>query len=358
MTIKGTNVRDFTSGAGNLEVEVVHGEVFETLSALYAIPDCMDDGTEYDDEGLLTRISERLDEDLASRVVELEDSWSLYLGLMGIAYDQGLGDSMSRFLEVLRSLDPMEFRRTVLGAAHPVSDDPNQLEAAARGEADAVGAVLGKHHAGLRDFLLEEQGVSTQRLIDVIERFHDQGMRPELDAIGPLLARDAAEKRALAKTLPAELFVERATKGVTFEPGPGVRGVVLVPSVVLRPWTLMVEHRSIRIFVYAIDEEVIHADPTAPPGYLVDLYKALGDERRLRLLAELWVGEQDLKTLTEKLDLAKSTVHHHLRTLRTAGLVRVIVREEDKVYGIRKEALVDAGPLLEGFLNRLQTKES
>ena len=357
MTIKGSNVRDFTSGAGSLEVEVVHGEVFETLSALYAIPDCVDDGTDYDDEGLITRISERLDDDLAARVVDLEDSWSLYLGLMGIAYDREVGDAMGRFIEVLRSLDPIEFRRTVLGAAHPVSDDPDLLEAAVRGEPDAIDAVLGEHHAGLRDFLLEEPATSTGRLIDVIERFHDQGMRPELEAIGPMLARDAAEKRALAKTLPAELFVERATKGVTFEPGPGVRGVVLIPSVVLRPWTLMVEHRSIRIFVYAVDEEAINADPTAPPSYLVELYKALGDERRLRLLAELWVGDQDLKTLAHKLELAKSTVHHHLRTLRTAGLVRVIVRDEDKVYGIRKEALVDAGPLLEGFLNRLQPKE-
>jgi DNA-binding transcriptional ArsR family regulator len=357
MTIKGTNIRDFTSGAGRLEVEVVHGEVFETLSALYAIPDCVDDGTDYDDEKLITRISQRLDEDLSARVVDLEDSWSLYLGLMGIAYDRGVGQAMDDFIEVLRALDPLEFRRTVLGAAHPVSDDPTLLDAAARGEVDAVHAVLGEHHAGLRDFLLEEPATSTEQLIDVIERFHDQGMRPELEAIGPMLERDAAEKRALAKTLPAELFVERATKGVTFEPGPGVRGVVLIPSVVLRPWTLMVEHRSIRIFVYSVDEETINADPTAPPSYLVELYKALGDERRLRLLAELWVGDQDLKTLSHKLELAKSTVHHHLRTLRTAGLVRVIVRDEDKVYGIRKEALVDAGPLLEGFLNRLQPKE-
>lgn len=357
MTIKGTNVRDFTTGAGRLDVEVVHGEVFETLAALYAIPDCADEGTDYDDEGLIARISERLDDDLAAHVIQIEDSWSLYLGLMGIAYDRELGGSMERFLELLRQLDPIELRHAVLAAAHPLSDDADLLDAAARGEAESVDAVLGDHHTGLREFLLEEPGASTERLIGVIERFHDQGMRPELATITPLLARDADEKQALAKTLPPELFVEKATKGVTFEPGPGVRGVVLVPSVVLRPWTLMVEHRSIRIFVYSIDEETLLADPAAPPSYLVELYKALGDERRLRLLAELWVGEQDLRSLADTLGLAKSTIHHHLRMLRTAGLVRVIVREDDKVYGIRKEALVDAGPLLEGFLNRLQTKE-
>lgn len=357
MTVKGSKVRDYTTGANRLRVEVVSGEVYETLAALYAVPDCVDAGTEYDDQGLIQRMSERLDEQLSAAVVDLEDSWSLYLGLLGIAYDEGVGASMPDFIAHLRALDPMELRRTILAAGHPMSKDPEVLEAAAAGDAEAVEAVTGEHHGGLKRFLLDAPEPSTAQLIDVIEGFHDQAMRPEFEMIGPTLERDAADKRGLAKTLPPEVFVEKATRGVTFEPGPGVRGVILVPSVVLRPWTLMVEHHALRMFVYSVDEEVINADPTAPPAYLVDLYKALGDERRLRLLAELWVGESDLKTLSQKVDLAKSTIHHHLRALRAAGLVRVIVRDDDKVYAIRKEALPDAGPLLEGFLNRLTPKE-
>ena len=92
------------------------------------------------------------------------------------------------------------------------------------------------------------------------------------------------------------------------------------------------------------------ADPAAPPTHLVDLYKALGDERRLRLLAALAREDADLKTLSENVDLAKSTTHHHLRVLRGAGLVRVVVSEHDKRYTLRKEGLAEAGPLLDGFL--------
>jgi DNA-binding transcriptional ArsR family regulator len=357
MTAKGTRVRDYTTGGQDLEVDVVHGEVYETLTALYAVPDCVDHGTDYDDSGLIDRMASRLDDDLSQVVVNLKDSWSLYLGLIGIAYEEGLGASMTDFVAHLRALDPMELRRIILEAGHPKSKDPELLERAVDGDAEAIDAVLGDHHEGLRRFLGDEPEASVTHLIRVIEGFHDQALRPELESVLPTLERDAADKALLSKTLTPELFVEKATNGITFEPGPGVENIVLVPSIVIRPWTLLVEHGSTRLFIYSVDEEVINADPAAPPAYLVELYKALGDERRLRLLAELWFGESDLKSLAQKLDIAKSTVHHHLRALRTAGLVRVILRDTDKVYGLRKEALPDAGPLLEDFLNRLKPKE-
>jgi DNA-binding transcriptional ArsR family regulator len=356
MTVKGNKVRDFTTGSDRLAVDVVHGEVYETLAALYALPEC-DGGMEYDDRGLLERITGRLEKSLAAVVVDLKDSWSVYLGLIGIAYDEGTGGSMSEFVARLRRFDPLELRRIILYAGHPKSRDPELLDAAVAGDEEAIESALGEHHGGLKQFLLQDPSASVTQLVDTIESFHEQAMKPELASILPALERDAAEKAALSKTLAPEVFVERATRGITFEPSPGVRGVVLMPSVVMRPWTLMVEHRELRMFVYSVAEEAINADPTAPPAYLVELYKALGDERRLRLLAELWVGESDLKSLAQKLDVAKSTAHHHLRALRTAGLVRVIVRENDKVYALRKESLADAGPLLEGFLSRLQPKE-
>lgn len=356
MTAKGSKVRDYTTGGNGIAVDVVNGEVYETLAALYAVPECSG-GVEYDDSGLLERLASRLDDDLSETVVGIKDSWSLYLGMVGIAYERGLGGSMADFVAHLRGLDPMELRRTILQAGHPKSKDPDLLRRAVAGEADAIEAVLGEHHESLRRFLGEEPEASARRLVDTLEGFHDQAMRPELDAIMPVLERDVADKAALSKNLAPELFVEKATNGITFEPGPGVERIALVPSIVIRPWTLLVEHGSTRMFVYSVDEEAINADPAAPPAYLVELYKALGDERRLRLLAELWLGEADLKSLAERLDLAKSTVHHHLRALRTAGLVRVILRDHDKVYGLRKESLSDAGPLLEEFLNRLTPKE-
>ena len=357
MEVTKSRVRDFTTGVDSLEVDVVHGEVYETLAALYAIPDCFESGAEYQDSALIERLKDRLDDELAGSVIELDDSWSVYLGLLGLAYDLGKGHSMDGFVAHLRAMDPLDFRRMILAGGHPASTEPEKLEAAVNGDSDAIDQVLGDHHSALRKFLLAAPTESARLLIDVIERFHDQAMRPELGALLPTLERDAHDKRAFAKTLPAETFVEKATRGVTFEPSAGVRGIVVIPSIVLRPWTLMVQHHALRIFVYSVDEDALNADPAAPPAFLIELYKALGDERRLRLLAELWRGDTDLKTLSQRVDLAKSTTHHHLRALRTAGLVRVVVRDDDKVYSLRKDALADAGPLLEDFLTRIPSKE-
>ena len=50
-------------------------------------------------------------------------------------------------------------------------------------------------------------------------------------------------------------------------------------------------------------------------------FRALGDETRLRLLEILIDGDCSVGELMETTGLGQSLVSHHLRTLRTAGLV-------------------------------------
>ena len=57
------------------------------------------------------------------------------------------------------------------------------------------------------------------------------------------------------------------------------------------------------------------------PLRLVRLSKALGDEKRLRILRALADGEKSLMELAEMFGLAKTTMHHHMIILRSAGLV-------------------------------------
>jgi DNA-binding transcriptional ArsR family regulator len=49
--------------------------------------------------------------------------------------------------------------------------------------------------------------------------------------------------------------------------------------------------------------------------------------------------------------LAKSTVIHHMRALRTAGLVLITVGD-DKEYSLRPQAIPEAGRLLQAYLGR------
>ena len=144
--------------------------------------------------------------------------------------------------------------------------------------------------------------------------------------------------------------MEAATNGVTFKLQPEVSGVVLVPSAVVRPWVAITELGSLRIFVYPVSAESLSADPDAPSPWMVSFYKALADEKRLRILNLLASGPATLSEVAERVGLAKSTVIHHIRALRTAGLVLITVGDEHE-YSLRPQAVPEAGRLLQAYLS-------
>ena len=147
----------------------------------------------------------------------------------------------------------------------------------------------------------------------------------------------------------APRLVETTTNGVTFEMQADMTGVLLIPSKIIRPWTVMSDHDGMQIFAYSVADEHLHADPDAPPSYLVELYKALADARRLKMLAFLAETPRSLMEVAEHVDLAKSTAHHHLRILRSAGLVRVTVGKT-KDYSLRTDRVPEAQRLLDAYL--------
>jgi DNA-binding transcriptional ArsR family regulator len=352
MTVSGPRVRDYTATTASLDVVVDASETYEVLIGLYVYGEGRKDDTEYDDAAFFERIDERISVELKSEIDELGSCWSVWLSLLGVAWERELR-TIHDLVGYLRGADPAEFRGHLLemsGISTAKGHSPETIALAVAGDEATLEELLDAHFSGLRRLLETRQPESRDRVAAVIERFYNEAMIDELATTLPLLVRDASEKQALAKSMPADQLVESATRGVTFEPRPTIRGVVLIPTVVLSPWAVVTEHAAMRIFCYSVDVGRLAADPTAPPVHLIDLFKALGDERRLRLLGALAAGDADLKTLAESVDLAKSTTHHHLRVLRGAGLVRVVVSDHDKRYSLRKEGLGEAGPLLEVFL--------
>ncbi|HEY3067434.1 MAG TPA: metalloregulator ArsR/SmtB family transcription factor [Methylomirabilota bacterium] len=62
--------------------------------------------------------------------------------------------------------------------------------------------------------------------------------------------------------------------------------------------------------------------PAAPDVEMtVKLFRALGDETRLRLIAQLRGGEQRVGDLTDELHASQPRLSFHLKTLKDAGLV-------------------------------------
>ena len=358
MTVTGPKVRDFTGATGRLPVEVVSDPVFELLlsvfvwithrdpesDAEYAVGDTWFQGVEAAASPGLIKILEGF--------VGIEDLW---VGLIGLTMGLPTPRSVAATAESLRTGDPIHLRRELIvrGCAHcrGITDD-DLIDRAAHGEPAAIDVIAGQEDCKMTDGirrLLSMDPIATVELIaSTIERFDREVFRGGAE-ISEILERDADHKRQLARSLEPNQLVEVATNGVTFTMLPEVDGIVLIPSIVLRPWVTVTASGRRRVFCYPVAEEHLIADPDAPPSWLVGVYRALGDERRLRMLRILSEGPSSLGDVSARVGLAKSTVHHHLSVLRQAGLVRITVGV-DKEYSIRRDAVPEVGRMLAGFL--------
>jgi DNA-binding transcriptional ArsR family regulator len=136
------------------------------------------------------------------------------------------------------------------------------------------------------------------------------------------------------------------------QPMPGLLHITLAPQFAFRPWNLFVQRGELGVWCYPMADESLDQAAGAPPRQLVRLVKALGDEKRLQILRVLSVKDSTLQDLTESLGMPKSTVHHHLLALRSAGLVRM-TSGPDIRYILRREALSEPSGLLKAYLQDL-----
>jgi DNA-binding transcriptional ArsR family regulator len=185
--------------------------------------------------------------------------------------------------------------------------------------------------------------------LDVLRRWNDEIYAPKAAIRAEVLERDAAEKRALARSLTPEKLIEVATNGLEWRPQPWIGRVILIPQVSMRPWNVMCADDDAYIICYPAADESFEEDSSAPPAALVRLHRALGDEKRLRMLKRLVEGPATLRDLADAAGLAKSTAHHHLVILRAAGLV-LVTTDESSRYTLRRDPIPEASAMLQRFL--------
>lgn len=74
------------------------------------------------------------------------------------------------------------------------------------------------------------------------------------------------------------------------------------------------------------------------------LFKCLGDESRLRILAMLKKSDSYVELLASRLELTPGTVSHHLKKLEAFGLVRCSRAQFYMIYSLNRDI---AAPILE-----------
>jgi DNA-binding transcriptional ArsR family regulator len=262
------------------------------------------------------------------------------VGLAGLAHEYGARD-VAALVTRLRRDRSGEAKRALLHCEAPL------VEAVLRGEPAAEREYLQKLGGQSRELarrtIKADPRVLAGEAADLLERW-DREIFAEL---GPALRGDleasAQAATRLSRQLPADRLIVKVTRGVEYRTEPWIDSVVLVPSVLNRPWVDITEYNGTKFFLYPAGR-----DAATPDVELVEVYKALGDETRLRILRLLSTGVTSLTDIAEKLGLAKSTVHGHLVILRGAGLTRSVVGAEGKAYVLNDRP--DLNSLLDVYL--------
>jgi predicted DNA-binding protein YlxM (UPF0122 family) len=186
-------------------------------------------------------------------------------------------------------------------------------------------------------------------LISVFSKWYETVIHPISEELDAILKNDFEIKVAMHKKMNAEEFVGWATGGISYVPEPNVQNVLLIPQLTYRPWNIESYIEETKVFYFPVSNESICPDDKYLPNYfLIQKHRALGDEIRLRMIKLLYERDYTLQEITEKLDLGKSTVHHHLKILRAATLVEI----KSSKYRLRDTSINSLHKELELYLNQ------
>ena len=174
------------------------------------------------------------------------------------------------------------------------------------------------------------------------------------ERIGQMLVRDVSARPLKTAAADPFGFVEQATNGIRLAVETRVRRIVLAPSYFGRPYNSLTRIGQTQLICYPIADGALDSgDTRTPPSSAIRLYRALGDETRLRILRLLAERDRYLTELATELDLSKPTVSHHLAQLRSAGLITVTGQGglgNYTYYTLRRDRIEEAGIELTSYL--------
>jgi DNA-binding transcriptional ArsR family regulator len=346
------------------EVNITASSACEFVMTLYAFCTVDDDNHDFDYEigrGWFEGVQRKLSAELCSSMKQFGIPFgAAWMDALGLIYDCTPPRDVPALLARVGAMDAFDLRLTMLGyysldLRRKIA--PDAILRAAEGDVKAQKQFLktatsekSSRQRSLRlIFTLDAETMKTH-MLEIMRLWYNEVYREHEAQVLPILLRDAEAKRALKPTMPPECVIEQATTGFEYVPEPSVREVLLLPTFIMRPYVSNEDYRNVQIFVYPVADESLTEDTDAPPARLVRLYKALADERRLRILQKFAQGYYTLQEIADEFKLSRSTMHHHLVILRSSGLVGL--RTSDHRYHLREDTVANAPEWLAAYLKR------
>ncbi|WP_152655716.1 helix-turn-helix transcriptional regulator [Oceanobacillus sp. CFH 90083] len=322
-------------GRESYDVQLTYSILWECALGIAAITntrllDTLDRPREYWAQ-IKNSISGELSEELA--FVEEKNTWK---GLLQILHQQEFS-SLDAFQQYIQALPDAELKFICL----PFAGKKEQVyrEQAAQGEEKAIKELMritdnNPFFPAYIEFISTCEAKSLKKhLIKVMDSWYQEVVKANQQEIEAVLEKDYQSKKAMYQKVSSEELVQWATGGVTYPPEPSVHTVLLIPQYIYRPWNIEADIEGTKVFYYPVsNESVSPSDRYMPDYFLVQKYKALGDEVRLKMVKLLSEHPRTLQDMTERLDIGKSTIHHHLKILRAAKIVEII----DSKYCLKK----------------------
>ncbi|WP_129692234.1 ArsR/SmtB family transcription factor [Gottfriedia acidiceleris] len=182
-----------------------------------------------------------------------------------------------------------------------------------------------KYFSGYIDYLVNTDVEQLKKhIIKVFTLWYQFVVKDKEKEFLKLLKSDFTQKSRMKSSYNAIKFVEFVTNGIEYQPEPSIHHVLLIPQLIYRPWNLEMNLLDTKVFFYPIsDEHLIEVENTLAPELLLNAFKSIADETRIRILKQLSNDELTLQELTDRLQVPKTTLHHHLSILRAAQIVKV-----------------------------------
>jgi DNA-binding transcriptional ArsR family regulator len=283
----------------------------------------------------------------------------LWINLLGLPADLPEARTTAGFVEAVAAIDPIELLRHLTGfyrrcfrreTPADVMDAAIHGDRAARREFRRTSfADLPPWRDTLRYLLGRDPAEIQTEFAELVGRWHREVYGPTEEATVDELEQALQAFQAATDQLPVEQVVERAAPGLTFVAEAGQTSVVLLPAIAIRPAWAVTDHRASNVFAFPASR--LEGRPHDPPARLVMLGKAIGDETRLRILRELAAAPLTPPALSDRLGIPRTTLLHHLRILRLAGLIAVRVNDSAyHQYHVRDEHFGEIERLLEDYL--------
>jgi DNA-binding transcriptional ArsR family regulator len=336
---------------------VVSGPVFELVAELAAFASGPARASLESGKMWIREVRRLAGPELIDRV----EGWAfaVWTELATIAFEAGPPYDPATLPDRVRAFDPDVLFARLLGAgsaANRAMVSDGAFERAIAGDAAAraeLRRTLGVNPSARQsiDRLFATAPAQIQAdVAGVVEDWAERVFPAFRDDSMAIIERDLEAKRRLFAATPLSEALRTATNGLEFS-NSWASEIVVVPTVALRPFIAPCDTMTTAILLCSVGDEAFDDDPTAPPRRLVQVAAALGDELRLRILHELADGDRTAKQLASRLHVDRTSLHHHLGILRSAGLVTVhAIGVQSWMYSLRGDGIATASASLASYL--------